>query len=230
MNDALLKDPKEYIVLALDYDNLDEAIYTSTLVGEFVGTLKVGLELFCACGPKAVKSVKELGFKVFLDLKLCDIPVTVAKTLKVISKMGVDFTTIHLQPEPATLKFIASDLKSLKQDLCILGVTVLTSQNTNPEKIKELINWALELDLGGVVLSAADLNYVKDITKQFEIVCPGIRTELLHSDDQVRIASPEKAVKSGATKIVVGRPITKSSNPKASAKLIYNEVKQALKK
>lgn len=218
---------KNKIILALDYSNLDDAMVVLNEVKDYVGIAKIGLQLFSANGPKAVEVIKQQGYEIFLDLKLYDIPTTIMKTLKVISSLDVLFTTIHLGRNPQALSIISSEFEQLNPRLKILGVTVLTSEPAEKELIIDLVNQGKLLNLSGFVLSASDLPFVKKYLGALEAICPGIRLDE-YKDDQVRVATPSQAIKAGATRIVIGRPITQAIDPRQAARKIFDSVKQAL--
>ena len=192
--------------------------------------VKIGMELFYAEGPAIVKEVKERGHKIFLDLKLCDIPNTVKKSMKVLSNLDVDMTNLHAF---GTKEMMTAAIEGLtKEDgtrPILIAVTQLTSTSEERMKNDLLINeplakvvehygkCAAESGLDGVVCSPHEAARVKEVCgKDFVTVTPGIRFADSAADDQVRIMTPEKAKMAGSDYIVVGRPITAAEDPVAA--------------
>ncbi len=192
--------------------------------------VKIGMELFYAEGPAIVKEVKERGHKIFLDLKLCDIPNTVKKSMKVLSNLDVDMTNLHAF---GTKEMMTAAIEGLtKEDgtrPILIAVTQLTSTSEERMKNDLLINeplakvvehygkCAAESGLDGVVCSPHEASRVKEVCgKDFLTVTPGIRFADSAADDQVRIMTPEKAKSAGSDYIVVGRPITAAEDPVAA--------------
>ncbi len=192
--------------------------------------VKIGMELFYAEGPAIVKEVKERGHKIFLDLKLCDIPNTVKKSMKVLSSLDVDMTNLHAF---GTKEMMTAAIEGLtKEDgtrPILIAVTQLTSTSEERMKNDLLINeplakvvehygkCAAESGLDGVVCSPHEAAGIKEICgKDFVTVTPGIRFADSAADDQVRIMTPQKAKEAGSDYIVVGRPITAAEDPIAA--------------
>ena len=192
--------------------------------------VKIGMELFYAEGPEIVKAVKDRGHKIFLDLKLCDIPNTVKKSMKVLSNLDVDMTNLHAF---GTKEMMKAAIEGLTREdgtrPILIAVTQLTS--TSEERMRDdlLINaplaevvehyakCAAESGLDGVVCSPHEASRVKEVCgKDFVTVTPGIRFADSAADDQVRIMTPEKAKAAGSDYIVVGRPITAAEDPVAA--------------
>ena len=192
--------------------------------------VKIGMELFYAEGPEIVKAVKDRGHKIFLDLKLCDIPNTVKKSMKVLSNLDVDMTNLHAF---GTKEMMKAAIEGLTREdgtrPILIAVTQLTS--TSEERMRDdlLINAPLaevvehyakcsaDSGLDGVVCSPHEATRVKEVCgKNFVTVTPGIRFADSASDDQVRIMTPEKAKSVGSDYIVVGRPITAADDPVAA--------------
>ena len=192
--------------------------------------VKIGMELFYAEGPEIVKAVKDRGHKIFLDLKLCDIPNTVKKSMKVLSNLDVDMTNLHAF---GTKEMMKAAIEGLTREdgtrPILIAVTQLTS--TSEERMRDdlLINaplaevvehyakCAADSGLDGVVCSPHEATRVKEVCgKDFVTVTPGIRFADSAADDQVRIMTPEKAKSVGSDYIVVGRPITAADDPVAA--------------
>ncbi len=199
--------------------------------------LKIGMELFYSEGPDIVREIKKRGHKIFLDLKLHDIPNTVEKAMKSLSNLDVDMTNVHAA---GTKDMMAAGLRGLtKEDgtrPILIAVTQLTSTSEErmqnelliKEKIEDVVMHyaenAKEAGLNGVVCSPLEVQAVKQrCGKDFITVTPGIRFESKDAGDQVRITTPAKAKELGSDYIVVGRPITASENPVEAYKRCVND-------
>ena len=210
------------LIVALDFDNADKALNFLNNLDPNKCLVKVGLELFISEGWKILDLISDRGFEIFLDLKLHDIPNTVAKSIKKISNFNVALTTVHLNGGMSMLEAASSEKANIK----ILGVSILTS--LSKEEIFEitdtnfdvyfnnLISIASSSNVDGVVCSPNELDRLKDFNK-IKVV-PGIRNNI-SDDDQKRVMTSSEAYKKGADFIVVGRPITKSENPKKTLEL-----------
>ena len=229
------------LIVALDYPSGGEA---EALIQKLSGlpiVYKVGLELFIAEGPKWIEKLTGEGHRVFLDLKLHDIPNTVASALKRIEALGVEMTTIHVMGGRAMCE-TASGLQTHldKPGLRVLGVSILTSHSESDwsewttmwagqaqslqNSFRSAIAVAKSWPLGGLVCSTHELSMVRSIWNGAYTVVPGIRPQLSGAQDQARVATPEQAAKAGASAIVVGRPITQSIHPRQVAESILKEV------
>ena len=192
--------------------------------------VKIGMELFYAEGPEIVKAVKERGHKIFLDLKLCDIPNTVKKSMKVLSNLDVDMTNLHAF---GTKEMMKAAIEGLTREdgtrPILIAVTQLTSTSEErmkndllidaplAEVVEHYAKYSAESGLDGVVCSPHEASRVKEVCgKNFVTVTPGIRFADSAADDQVRIMTPEKAKSVGSDYIVVGRPITAAEDPVAA--------------
>lgn len=229
---------RERLIVALDVPNASEAL---RLVGQLEGTVrffKVGLQLFTAEGPSLVRQLVSAGHKVFLDLKLHDIPNTVAKAVKSAVELGVSMITVHGSGGAAMLRAAveAADRRS-----SILAVTVLTSlSDSDLQEVgyaSDVLDQALRIaalarsnGCDAVVTSAREASALRKMLGEgFGIVVPGVRPEGEKSDDQVRTATPTQAIQAGASHIVVGRPITRATNPAQAAEAILAEINNARK-
>ena len=194
--------------------------------------VKIGMELFYAEGPSIVREIKARGHKIFLDLKLHDIPNTVRKAMKVLSNLDVDMVNVHAS---GTIGMMKAALEGLTRPdgtrPLLIAVTQLTSTSEEMvrselligaginETIVKYASNAREAGLDGVVCSPLEAGMVKEACgKDFLTVTPGIRFADAAADDQVRITTPEQARKIGSDLIVVGRPITAASDPVAAWK------------
>lgn len=201
-----------------------------TLVGELrdlpVG-FKVGLSLFAEAGPDLVRGLRDRGYAVFLDLKLHDIPMQVGRAIESIQALGVLATTIHLQGGDAMVR---AAVRATSSDLLVLGVTELTSVGGEPAAVAERVvtraRAAFESGVGGVVCSGREAAAVRAATdNDFAIVTPGIRpADPASADDQKRVTTAAEARASGASSIVVGRPIHGSDNPRLAVEGLLTEM------
>ncbi len=215
------------VIIACDFkDKADTLAFLDNFKDEKL-FLKIGMELFYSEGPDIVREIKNRGHKIFLDLKLHDIPNTVEKGMRSLSNLGVDMTNVHAA---GTKDMMAAGLKGLtKEDgtrPLLIAVTQLTSTSQermeNELLIKEPIEDVVmhyaqntkEAGLDGVVCSPLEVQAVKaKCGKDFITVTPGIRFAAKDAGDQVRITTPAKAKELGSDYIVVGRPITQAENP-----------------
>lgn len=227
------------LVVALDMPETSQALAMArSLKGQDIW-LKVGLELFTLGGPDLVHRCKDLGFKVFLDLKLHDIPNTVQSAVRAIQTLGVDMLTIHtLGGERMARAAVAALDPTCPSRPLIMGVTVLTStaQGELPSYTGDISELAVQLaasanqwGLSGVVSSGFEVQGIKrQCTPNFLCLTPGIRPADSASDDQRRVMTPAQAVQAGSDFLVVGRPITRAANPALAAERIVDEMKTAL--
>tara|TARA_Y200000002_G_C22616471_1_gene636242 strand:+ start:185 stop:871 length:687 start_codon:yes stop_codon:yes gene_type:complete len=217
------------IIVALDSNNLNKTIKLVKILEKDVFAFKIGYQFFYNFGLSGYKKIYSICPKIFLDLKLHDIPNTVEKGLGALVKMKPLFTTIHISGGDDMMIASRANKKSTK----ILGVSILTSLDSNQTKkyynqrnistlVKKFAQAAKKNKLDGVVCSPREIKYIrKEVGKNFIIVTPGIRiTNNLKSDDQKRVETPIKAISLGANYLVIGRPITKSKNPLKTLKEI----------
>ena len=229
--------PRDRIIFPLDVPTKDEALEYVKLLKDSVGVFKVGLELFVAEGPAIVKTIKAEApdCKIFLDLKLHDIPETVRRAMKSAASLGADFVTVHCDN-----RALLSAVKEAASDGCtVLGVTVLTSlteenlKGQSPgEVVLERAELAKEAGLGGIVCSGQEVKGVKEkFGNDLIAVTPGIRLKdnTVKADDQKRVVTPYDAIRDGADFIVVGRPIRDAKDPVGAAAAIAEEIERALK-
>lgn len=220
------------LVLALDFPRAKEALALAEKLRGTVPWMKVGLELFTAEGPAMVRELKNMGFKVFLDLKFHDIPNTVKGAAKSASLLGADLTTLHHaggeRMAGAALEGVREGAAAGGAATMLFAITILTS--TSPEeagfsaeelpravagKAREACEWGL----AGVVCSGHEAAAVKDACgTDFFCLCPGIRLEAGGADDQRRVMTPASALAAGADFLVIGRPITAAPDPVAAAR------------
>ncbi len=218
------------VIIALDFENRDR---TLRFLDGFTGRkpfVKIGMELFYAEGPSVVREIKARGHRIFLDLKLHDIPNTVKKAMRVLSGLDVDMTNIHAAGTIAMMEAAKEGLtKPDGSCAALLAVTQLTSTDetrmreellidaTMPETVAHYARNAKKAGLTGVVCSPLEAALVKEACgADFLTVTPGIRFADSAADDQARVMTPAKARLAGSDCIVVGRPITASDDPVAA--------------
>lgn len=211
------------LALALDVDDLVEAQRMAVTMRPWFGVAKVGLELFSAHGPDAISALRDLGYRVFLDLKLFDIPTTVNRSTRVLGSLGVEFLTLHAL---GGVDMLAAGVEGLHDGAeraglptpTALAVTVLTSDDTAPPHIvPNRVRLALESGCGGLVLAAEDLQTARELAPRLQRVVPGIRLPGGARHDQARSATPQEAIANGADLLVIGRAVTKAEDPAAAA-------------
>ncbi len=214
---------KDRIIVALDVPELELAIALIEKLPE-VTFWKVGLELFTSAGTEVIRYLKSCGKKVFLDLKLHDIPNTVAATCRVLAKYEVDFLTVHAAGGRAMMQ--AAQAAIANESTQILAVTVLTSISPPelaadlrislplPDYVLELAAMAQDCGISGVVCSAHELTNLRArLGENFYLVTPGIRLAHDTNDDQSRVMTPDQAFALGANYLVIGRAITAATDP-----------------
>jgi orotidine-5'-phosphate decarboxylase len=218
---------RDRLILALDVDDLVVATRLADELKPWFGVAKVGLELWAAAGAEAVVALVDSGYKVFLDLKLHDIPTTVERTARVIADLGPTYVTMHgaggVDMLRAGVEGLAAGASSVGLPApCALAVTVLTSDTTAPpETMSQRLAWARKAACGGFVCAAAEVREAKRLAPDLLAVVPGIRTGGAPTHDQARAATPEAALANGADLIVVGRTVTGASDrPSAAAALV----------
>jgi orotidine-5'-phosphate decarboxylase len=215
---------KQPIFVAVDTNNHKRASEIINATKNYIYGVKFGLEFFCSKGGReAVKKFKNKNVKIFLDLKLKDIPNTVYKTIKSLRDISPDYLTIHASGGLEMMKAAKKAQSETNKKMKILAVTILTSL-TNKDLKKMGSNTTIQTQvqklakIHGIVCSAHEIKRVKKVSKNFEIVVPGIRISN-KVQDQKRVMSPKQALKLGATHLVIGRDITKG-NPKTNIKKV----------
>lgn len=218
------------IIVALDMPNADEVQRMVDRLPEGIGWYKIGLELFCAEGPAALRPVVERGKSIFLDLKLHDIPRTVARAVTTASGAGARLLTVHACGGSDMLKAAVEAAAACGEDRPrLLAVTVLTSMDgddlravgvdrTPSDQALALAELAVEQGIDGLVCSVHEAAALRErLGPDVLLVTPGIRLPEGDAGDQKRIATPEQAVAVGADFLVVGRPIVRAPDPRAAA-------------
>ncbi|HRE80234.1 MAG TPA: orotidine-5'-phosphate decarboxylase [Opitutaceae bacterium] len=209
-----------------------------SLRGE-VTWVKIGLQMYTACGPDCVRQIADLGFRVFLDLKLHDIPNTVAHAVESAARLPIGMLTLHTCGGSEMMRRAVKAQQETRPELLLLGVTVLTSMSeaalhetgvaTSPEQqVVRLARLAVESGLQGLVCSPLEIAPLRSaLPAAVQLVVPGIRPAGSKSDDQSRILTPAQAAAAGASYLVVGRPISQAPDPAAAARAILKEIRSA---
>ncbi len=225
--------PAEKIIVALDYSDKNEALKTmKTLQGRKVW-VKIGMELFYAEGPRVIHEAKDLGFKVFLDLKLHDIPNTVGQGIKSLARLPIDMINVHAAGGKAMMEKAREAVEASQTRPLVIAVTQLTSTTTQQmnteqgisgdilESVIRLSKLTKESGLDGVVSSPHEVRAIKEhCGTNFLTITPGIRPKESQAQDQKRITTPDEALKLGTDFMVIGRPITQAPDPKLALEKI----------
>jgi len=217
------------VAVALDAPDLDSAARWAELVTPHVSTVKIGLELYLRYGPDVVASIRGAsGVHVFLDLKLHDIPATVAGAARAVSRLRPEFLTVHAIGGPAAVRAAVEAAPGT----CVAAVTVLTSINDDDlavlgvsgsvsDLVRRLSVMAVEAGARGLVCSAQEVAAVRaEVGPDVMLITPGVRPAGSEANDQARVATPEEAIRAGADLLVIGRPITRAPDPGAAAAAI----------
>ncbi len=227
------KKPRDRLIVALDFADGSQAIDLVCDLGRDVSTFKIGLQLYTAAGPEIVRAVKAAGGQVFLDLKLHDIPKTVAKAVRAAAELGVRMLTLHLSGGRSMLE---SAVAEAPPDLLLLGVTVLTSfdaetlqevgvESTIEDQAVRLAQLGLEAGVQGLIASPHEVSTLRSrLGQNLVIITPGVRPAGAAPDDQKRFMSPREALQAGADYLVVGRPITADPEPREAVRRILAEL------
>lgn len=227
------------LILPLDVPTREAA---RPLLQQLEGTvpwMKVGLQMFTAFGTDWVREVADHGYQVFLDLKLHDIPNTVAKSIESLASLPIHMLTIHTSGGHSMVAAACAAQRESKPDLQLLGVTVLTSINaaelqgvgvpdSPATQVSRLAKMGNEAGLTGFVCSPLEVGALRrDLPTHVQLVTPGVRPVGADHGDQARVMTPADAARAGSTHIVVGRPITQASDPLAAAQAIIAELANA---
>ena len=234
---------KDYIIFPLDVATIEAAKKYVELLAERVGLFKVGLELFIRCGPEIIDFIhSQTAARVFLDLKLHDIPATVGRAMTRIADLGVAFATVHVGE---TRRMLAAAVEGSGGKVGILGVTVLTSVSAKdlesagyrqdlyddmPLMVLQRAQLAHETGCAGVICSGLEAGQIKEkFGNDFLAVTPGIRPAgaVTAKEDQQRITTPAQAITAGADYLVIGRPIRDAEDPRQAAGRIAEEIEDA---
>jgi orotidine-5'-phosphate decarboxylase len=238
---------KERLIVALDVDSVEEALSLVSRLQDHVGVFKVGMQLFNSEGPDVVRRIQNAGGRVFLDLKLHDIPNTVGQASAVLTRQRVFMFNVHTAGGSEMMKKAVDMTRQEAVDSgiplpLVIGVTVLTSINQDilenemgvARSVEEqVVRWAQlakASGLNGVVASPKEIRAIRAACgNDFLIITPGVRPAWAAVNDQKRVMTPKEAVEAGASYLVVGRPITGAADPVEAAKRIVEEMEEGLK-
>ncbi|MFL6529518.1 MAG: orotidine-5'-phosphate decarboxylase [Chthoniobacterales bacterium] len=225
--------PRDRLIIALDVASADEALGLMRELSGEVSFFKIGLQLYTAAGPEIVRAVTATGAKVFLDLKLYDIPNTVAKAVSAAAELGVAMLTLHLSGGRKMLDAAAAGCPS---NLLLLGVTVLTSaddatlreigiESTVAEQALRLAAIGSAAGIRGLIASPHEVASLrKTLGTTTKIITPGVRPTWSAADDQKRFTTPTEALRNGADYLVIGRPVTAHPDPREAVRTIISEI------
>ncbi len=231
-------DPKNRLAIALDLPDAQQALALVDSLGDTCQWFKVGMELYYIAGNGLVQELRQRGFDVFLDLKLHDIPNTVAGAIRSATRAGASLLTVHASGGSAMLS-AAAEAASAPGAPRLLAVTVLTSMDANElsgigiaaspaEQVLRLARLAQAAGIDGMVCSAEEVATLRsELGDDAMLVIPGIRPAGSPIGDQRRIATPAAAIAQGASMLVVGRPITRAADPASAARAILDEITHA---
>jgi orotidine-5'-phosphate decarboxylase len=236
-------DPRSRLAVALDHPDAAEALALVDRLGDICQWYKVGMELYYAAGNRIIQQLRDRGFNIFLDLKLHDIPNTVAGAVRSATQAGASLLTIHASGGAAMMS-AAAEAASAPGSPRLLAVTVLTSMDASElagigitaspaDQVLRLARLAQASGIDGMVCSPEEVALLrKETGPNTLLVIPGIRpsgsaTPAASGDDQRRIATPTQAIAHGASMLVVGRPITRATDPAEAARSILQEIEQA---
>jgi orotidine-5'-phosphate decarboxylase len=221
------------IVVAMDFDNADQCLAMAKRLSPLDCRLKVGKELFTACGPKIIEQLMALGFEIFLDLKFHDIPNTTSKAVKAAADLGVWMVNVHASGGERMMIAAREMLeRSTGKAPLLIAVTVLTSMDASDlsgigvgcspeEQVIKLARLTHDCGLDGIVCSAQESALMRArFGNEFCLVTPGIRLDTSPADDQRRTLTPAAAIIAGSSYLVIGRPITQSADPAGTCKTI----------
>jgi orotidine-5'-phosphate decarboxylase len=224
------------IAVALDAPDLETAAWWAGLVTPHVSTVKIGLELYLRYGPDAVASIRGAsGVQVFLDLKLHDIPATVAGAARAVARLRPSLLTVHAAAGPAAISAAAEAAPATK----VVAVTVLTSLGEDDleriglhgpigDAVRRLAALAVSAGARGLVCSPREVTEVRaEVGPDITLITPGVRPAGADAHDQARVATPEEALRAGADLLVVGRPITAAADPGAAAAALAASLRRA---
>lgn len=227
---------KPAIIIALDVSSTPSLIQSISRFPAEIEWYKIGLELFCAEGPSVLQPLKQRGKRIFLDIKLHDIPRTVERAVTSVARHGIDLLTLHASGGRAMLSAAVEAAKSSNTDLKLLAVTVLTSLDQQDlrdagvhreprEQALALAEMAYSCGVDGIVCSLHEATAIRTaLGPNALIVTPGIRLPDQSAGDQKRVGTPRDAMLAGATHLVIGRPLMEASDPHA----VYAAIQQDL--
>ncbi|HYZ91486.1 MAG TPA: orotidine-5'-phosphate decarboxylase [Actinomycetota bacterium] len=223
------------IAIALDTPDLDAALHIVDALEGLVPIFKIGLELFSAAGPQAVREVLNRGADVFLDLKISDIPNTAAGAVRAVSKLGAAFVTVHANAGRPTVR---AAVEAATGSLRILVVSVLTSLDDGElddigvgrsvkDQVAAMAKLAAEEGAPGLVLASGEVAAVRRRSPDLFLVTPGIRPSTAAVGDQRRVGTPGAAISAGSDLLVLGRAVTATNEPRAALEAVVDEIDEA---
>jgi orotidine-5'-phosphate decarboxylase len=223
---------RDRLAVALDVDDLDAAVALARRLAPWFGIAKVGLELYTVAGPDAFARVRDLGLRVFADLKLHDIPTTVERAARAAGRHGVDFLDLHAAGGVAMLRAGVEGASAGAADIgrdapYVLGVTVLTS-DPDVDAFDARLDATVDARCNGVVCSAREITIVKQRDPALRTMVPGIRLAGDAHDDQARVATPADVAAAGGDWAVLGRAVTHSANPEQTAAAVVASFERGL--
>ena len=227
-----VKNARERLIVALDFPDAAQALDCARTLSEDVSFFKIGLQLYTAAGSEIVRAIAATGARVFLDLKLHDIPNTVAKAVEAAGELGVAMLTLHLS---GGRRMIEAAVAARAPSLLLLGVTVLTSSDAETlretgvedsveEQTLRLAALGAAAGIGGLIASPQEVAVLRArLGKKTTLITPGVRPTWAAADDQKRFTTPREAIANGADYLVIGRPITAHPAPKEAVRQILEE-------
>ena len=222
------------LVVAMDFDDVDIALRLAGQLDPAHCRLKVGHQLYTSAGPLAVRRLQDEGFEIFLDLKFHDIPNTVASACRAAADLGAWMVNVHAAGGPVMLEAAARAVEGTST--LVTAVTILTSFDSAQfnqvgyrgeiaDQVVAMARMSEQAGLHGVVCSAQEITLLRAaLGTEFLLVTPGIRPKGAAKGDQQRVMTPGEAVAAGSNQLVVGRPITQSTNPGSVVEAIYQEI------
>jgi orotidine-5'-phosphate decarboxylase len=234
-----LSELKEQLIVALDFPSAPPARALLKKLGSNCRWLKIGMELYYAEGNAFLEELNSLGYNIFLDLKLHDIPNTVAGAVRSAARAKTSLLTVHASGGAGMMTAAVEAAASMPEAPRLLAVTVLTSMDaaqlagigiahSPADQVLRLARLAWTAGIRGMVCSAEEVEMLRrELGKDAELIVPGIRPTGTNIGDQKRIATPGEAIRYGASRLVVGRPITQASDPKVVTEAILQEIAQA---
>lgn len=224
---------RDRLIVALDFPTQAKALALVSVLSGSVSTYKIGLQLYTAAGPAIVQAVAATGAKIFLDLKLHDIPNTVAKAVAAAGELGVQMLTVHLSGGSGMLR---AAVEAKPPGLSLLGVTVLTSANQETlgetgidselqTQVVRLAELGKKCGVDGLIASPKEIHVLRErVGQEMLLVTPGVRPTWAAADDQKRFTTPSEALHNGADYLVIGRPITANADPPGAIKRLLEEM------
>jgi orotidine-5'-phosphate decarboxylase len=223
-------DIRARLAIVLDRDDLVEATRLAASVRPWFGVAKVGLELYSAAGPDAVTAIADLGYEVFADLKLHDIPTTVRRAARVLGSIGTRYVTLHTM---GGVDMVRAGVEGLREGAeraglrppVAMGVTVLTSEtDAPPDLLAERVQIALDAGCGGLICAVRDIPTIRPLAPDLVLYTPGIRMPGGSTHDQGRPATPREAWDAGADILGIGRTVTEAPDPVVAAAALVDSV------